>query len=648
MSDSAIILLEHASLSTRFQQALQDHIPQSIAKPLTKHNISADIVIQTSPSHTLILIKNLPSFYTIPSRTLRGPFEHEGAQALNDFLASHNTSQDQAFQKSLPQGLCWFINTPSTQTPLWPLLAQTISTCLLNTPFHKRMYWSQDKVLWARPLLSYQALFQSQNQKLPLPSYIECKPLLTSSAIDLAKEIESALNITICPKKRLEETKLHIKKLCEQHHITPAYSEQTLLEETTNTSRPSVALTPLPEIAHELPPFVLQHVIQNKAKALLFKNKDQAFSHFATIVDKKHNTNILENTLKGFTSVISAYLEDAIFFMRKDVSQPLQSYTDHLKTRLIHQQLGSVFEHISRLDHLANTFFPQEKELPQALALMKCDLETLMVHEYPDLQGLAGSLYAQKQNLEPNVCLAIAHHYKPLGPTDGLPESRLGALCALIDKVGTISNFCSIGYRPTSSKDPLGFRRIILGIIRIVQSFQLDINLQEMFLSCLQKLLDKKEFALNDELAFIEEFTHNRFLTFMNNNHNPSIVLAVTKHPSFQNLNIFQTTQKIEALSQHPDLTSLTQGFKRALTFAAPNIQTNTSVSDPPSQDISTALNSTHYDLTALTNLAQHIHKFCDNHMVKSEQDDINTHRQILFFKCLEAFNSFAHFESLL
>ena len=45
-----------------------------------------------------------------------------------------------------------------------------------------------------------------------------------------------------------------------------------------------------------------------------------------------------------------------------------------------------------------------------------------MVGEFPELQGTIGRYYALNDGEEPRVADAIADHYKPLGPSDSLPE----------------------------------------------------------------------------------------------------------------------------------------------------------------------------------------------------------------------------------
>src|SRR6185503_5953133 len=96
------------------------------------------------------------------------------------------------------------------------------------------------------------------------------------------------------------------------------------------------------------------------------------------------------------------------------------------------------------------------------------DLVTGMVGEFPELQGVMGGYYAEKEGLEPEIVDAVRWHYRPQGPTDDVPVQAVAASVALADKLDTLTSFFSIGEKPTGSRDPYALRRAALGVIRIV------------------------------------------------------------------------------------------------------------------------------------------------------------------------------------
>jgi glycyl-tRNA synthetase beta chain len=79
-----------------------------------------------------------------------------------------------------------------------------------------------------------------------------------------------------------------------------------------------------------------------------------------------------------------------------------------------------------------------------------------------------GHYYALDQGIDKDVAEAIRDHYKPQGPSDTIPVSKIGQAVALADKLDTLVGFWAIDEKPTGSKDPFALRRSALGIVRIL------------------------------------------------------------------------------------------------------------------------------------------------------------------------------------
>ena len=114
----------------------------------------------------------------------------------------------------------------------------------------------------------------------------------------------------------------------------------------------------------------------------------------------------------------------------------------------------------------------------RAARLCKADLNSQMVYEFPELQGIMGGYYARHAGEAEGVALAIQEHYQPAFAGDAPPATRPGALVALADKLDTIVGCISVGLIPTGSEDPYALRRHALGIIQIVlaNGWQADFN----------------------------------------------------------------------------------------------------------------------------------------------------------------------------
>ncbi|MCW5716128.1 MAG: glycine--tRNA ligase subunit beta [Bauldia sp.] len=167
-------------------------------------------------------------------------------------------------------------------------------------------------------------------------------------------------------------------------------------------------------------------------------------------------------------------MREAAERLNLDLSKPLDQRMAKLASTgvVFHEKLGTQGERVERLVRLAAEIAPlvgADPELAKrAAALAKADLPTEMVGEFPELQGLMGRYYAERQGEHPSVQAAIEEHYKPQGPGDRVPTDPVAIAVALADKLDILVGFWAIDEKPTGSKDPYALRRAALGVIRIV------------------------------------------------------------------------------------------------------------------------------------------------------------------------------------
>src|SRR5699024_7285311 len=112
----------------------------------------------------------------------------------------------------------------------------------------------------------------------------------------------------------------------------------------------------------------------------------------------------------------------------------------------------------------------QLEDLRRASEIYKFDLVTNMVGEFPELQGIMGEKYALLQGEKPAVAQAIREHYLPISSEGVLPESEIGAVLAIADKLDSLLSFFAVGMVPSGSNDPYALRRQSYGIVRIVEN----------------------------------------------------------------------------------------------------------------------------------------------------------------------------------
>jgi glycyl-tRNA synthetase beta chain len=189
----------------------------------------------------------------------------------------------------------------------------------------------------------------------------------------------------------------------------------------------------------------------------------------------------------GNERVLRARLSDAKFFWDEDRKRTLDSRVDDLKGIVFHAKLGMQYERVERIVALAGEIAEKigaglaEGErnklvhnAKRAARLCKADLTTGVVGEFPELQGVMGRYYALH---DAEVCDAIRDHYKPVGPSDAVPYNKVSVAVALADKLDQLVGFFAVGEKPTGSGDPFALRRSALGVIRLLLSDSVRLNI---------------------------------------------------------------------------------------------------------------------------------------------------------------------------
>jgi glycyl-tRNA synthetase beta chain len=186
----------------------------------------------------------------------------------------------------------------------------------------------------------------------------------------------------------------------------------------------------------------------------------------------------------GNERVIRPRLADAAFFWETDQRVRLEDKREGLKTVTFQQGLGSLFDKSERVKRLAALIAARTDADAQLAAraaeLCKCDLLSLMVGEFPELQGTMGQYYARHDREPDEVARAIAEHYLPKFAGDALPESQAGMAVAIADRVDTITGIFAIGQKPSGTRDPFGLRRAALGVLRLLIEKRLDLDLLQL------------------------------------------------------------------------------------------------------------------------------------------------------------------------
>ena len=185
---------------------------------------------------------------------------------------------------------------------------------------------------------------------------------------------------------------------------------------------------------------------------------------------------------KGYERVIRPRFADAKFFFDEDLKQGLAAMGDGLKTVTYQARLGSVADKVARVAALAEAIAPQvgvDAALARRAAMLaKNDLQSRMVNEFPELQGIAGRHYATHAGEPAEVALAIDEAYQPRFAGDDIALSGAGKVLAIAERLDTLAGGITASLMPSGSKDPFALRRNALGLARTIieSAFELDLK----------------------------------------------------------------------------------------------------------------------------------------------------------------------------
>lgn len=190
----------------------------------------------------------------------------------------------------------------------------------------------------------------------------------------------------------------------------------------------------------------------------------------------------VEQVRKGYERVIRPRFADAKFFFDEDLKQGLASMGEGLAGVTYQAKLGSVADKVARVSALAQAIAPQvgvDAALARRAAeLAKNDLQSRMVNEFPELQGIAGRHYAAAAGENPEVALAIDEAYRPRFAGDDIAASGTGKVLAIAERLDTLAGGFAAGLKPTGNKDPFALRRNALGLARTIIESGFDLDLK--------------------------------------------------------------------------------------------------------------------------------------------------------------------------
>jgi len=318
----------------------------------------------------------------------------------------------------------------------------------------------------------------------------------------------------------------------------------------------------------QLPPeLLITSMREHQRYFTLIDDNGKLLPHFITIA----NTLAIDPkvVVAGNERVLKARLADAMFFWQEDQKSKLEDRLEPLKKVVYQAKLGTSYEKIERFSKLATglaeQLSPADLELTRRAALLaKCDLESGMVYEFPELQGVMGREYALLEGEDPRVAKAIFEHYLPTQAGGELPSDHVGAFVSLADKIDSICGCFSVGLIPTGTADPYALRRCAIGILAIIVDNGYAISIPELVEKSVALLEAKRQRPAAEIVAEVVEFIRLRLVNLLTGQDYPvDVVDAVLSAAFSEPVDAVERVKALAALKGREDFEPLSVAFKR-------------------------------------------------------------------------------------
>lgn len=270
--------------------------------------------------------------------------------------------------------------------------------------------------------------------------------------------------------------------------------------------------------------------------------------------------------VRGNDRVLRARLSDARFFVEEDRKKTLVDRLPRLDGIVFQAKLGTVGEKVRRVGRLAS-ILSGDPAAERLAMLAKADLVSLIVGEFPELQGVMGRWYALAEGMPAAHADVIRDHYLPKGASDVVPSDTLAAHVAVADRIDTLVGCVGVGILPSGSADPFALRRAVLSVIRVALEGPIDVRFSEVVRAGLAGYAaQEKKLAPEAEVASkLDELVRGRLRSFLGERHAGDVVEACLAAWDGESLrDLVARVEAVSAMRREPEFESLATAFKRA------------------------------------------------------------------------------------
>jgi glycyl-tRNA synthetase beta chain len=471
------------------------------------------------PRRLTLVVDGLPAAQGDRTEERKGPRVGAPEPAIAGFLRSAGVERDQLVERD---GV-WFAAIARAGRPTGEIIAEMVEAIVRGFPWPKSMTSGLGRLRWVRPLQRILCVFDREIVPLNIEGivaadlseghrFMGARQPFRARDFDEYREALAGHFVVLDAEERAARILAGARELCRSQGLELVEDEGLLAEVAGLAEWPTPLMGDMDPAFLDLPPEVIRTSMRTHQKYFAVTSRaNGALAPKFIVVANIEASDGGALVAAGNARVLSARLKDARFFWDEDRKAGFDRWLEKLKGVTFHAKLGTMAERVERITALAREIAPlvwaDPDRAAEAARLAKADLASGMVGEFPELQGVMGGYYARAAGLGDDVAGAIAEHYRPQGPSDGLPATPLSAALALADKLDSLTGFFAVGEQPTGSRDPYALRRSALGVIRIIQAQGRPVALRALITQALGRMPATRPAAdiAQDILTFLAE-----------------------------------------------------------------------------------------------------------------------------------------------
>ena len=634
-----------------------------------------DIEVFSTPRRLAVRVKGLADKQSDLEEDFKGPakkiaLDADGnfTKAAEGFVRGKGLSVDDITFREVKGEEYVYVTKHEEGKPAREVL-ETVTSVLKDLTFPVNMHWANNTFEYIRPVHTLIVLLDDEALDLDFLDITSGRTsrghrfLGTEVEVASADSYEEDLrhSFVIADSKERKDLIVSQIKAIEEEHAVVVEIDDELLDEVLNlVEYPTAFMGAFDENYLAVTEEVLVTSMKNHQRYFVVRDKSgKLLPHFISV--RNGDSHFIENVIKGNEKVLVARLEDGAFFWREDQKLVIADLVEKLKHVTFHEKIGSLFAHMERTKVIAGYLADKaglsadEKEaVLRAASIYKFDLLTGMVGEFDELQGIMGEKYATLAGESEMVATAIREHYLPNSADGDLPETKVGAILAIADKLDTVLSFFSVGLIPSGSNDPYALRRATQGIVRILDAFGWDIPLDELVSDLYALSFDSLDYANQDQVM---DFVVARIEKMMDSAIAKDIKEATLASSTYVVGTMLEASQALATKSKDAGYKAAVESLSRVFNLAE---KADTSATANPSlfeNDEEKALHDAIETLELSADMTENLDKlfalspvidaFFDNTMVMAEDEALKNNRLALLSSLVAKASQVAAFNKL-